>query len=91
MDDEDELVAQAVIEALSARAISEPRVVAAYTRALRNHDGLFDQPASAAVHALSQLGPKASAAVPALQLLSQDPNISDTLKEEVDAALESIR
>jgi hypothetical protein len=91
MDDEDELVAQAVIEALSARAISEPRVVAAYARALRNHDGLFDQPASAAVHALSQLGPKASAAVPALQLLSQDPNISDTLKEEVDAALESMR
>ena len=90
MDDVDELVAQAVIEALSARAISEPRVVAAYARALRNHDGLFDQPASAAVHALSKLGPEARAAVPALQLLSQDPSISDTLKEEVDAALESI-
>ncbi|EMB15270.1 hypothetical protein RE6C_04004 [Rhodopirellula europaea 6C] len=91
MEDEDELVVEVVIDALSSRSISEPRVIAAYTRALRNHDGLFDQPASSAVDALANLGSDATAAVPALQLLAQDPSISDTLKDEVSAALESIR
>jgi hypothetical protein len=91
MEDEDELVVKVVIEALSSRRISKPRVISAYARALRNHDGLFDQPASAAVDALAKLGSDATAAVPALQSLAQDPSISDTLKEDVVAALESIR
>lgn len=91
MEDEDELVVETVIEAFSSRGISEPRVIAAYARALRNHDGLFDQPASAAVDALAKLGSNATAAVPALELLAQDPSISDTLKEGVDLALERIR
>jgi hypothetical protein len=91
MEDEDELVVEVVIKALSSRRISEPRVIAAYVRALLNHDGLFDQPASAAVDALAKLGSDATAAVPALQLLAQDPSISDALKEDIDAALENIR
>ena len=91
MEDEDELVVKVVIGKFSSRGISEPRVIAAYIRALRRNDGLFDQPASAAVEALAKLGSDATAAIPALQLLAQDPGISDTLKEEAVAALESIR
>lgn len=91
MEDEDELVGETVIEEFSSRRISEPRVIAAYIRALYKHDGIFDQPASSAVHALTKLGSDATAAVPALKLLAKDPSISDTLKENVDLALERIR
>ena len=91
MEDDDELVAKIVIEAFSSRGISEPQVIAAYVRALRNHDGMFDQPASSAVDALAKLGTDARTAVPALQRLAQDPTISDTLKEEVAGALDRIR
>lgn len=91
MEDEDELVAEIAIRAFSSRGISEPRVIAAYIRALKNHDGIFDEPARSAVDALVKLGSDATAAIPALQLLAQDPGISDTLKNEVAAALESIR
>lgn len=91
MEDEDELVAEIAIRAFSSRGISEPRVIAAYIRALKNHDGICDEPASSAVDALVKLGSDATAAIPALQLLAQDPSISDTLKNDVAAALESIR
>lgn len=91
IEDKDKLVVEVVIEALSSRKISEPRVIEAYTRTLRRHDGHFDQPASAAVAALAKLGSDATAAVPALQSLAQDPTISDTLKEDIEAALRSIR
>ncbi|WP_231690841.1 HEAT repeat domain-containing protein [Aureliella helgolandensis] len=91
MEDEDELVVETVIKKFSSRGISEPRVIAAYIRALEKHDGIFDQPASSAVHALAKLGSDATAAVRALELLAKDPSISDTLKEDVDLALERIR
>lgn len=91
MEDEEELVVEVVIRKFSSRGISEPRVIAAYVSALQKHDGLFDQPASSAVDALADLGRDATAAVPALELLAQDPSISDTLKEDVDLALERIR
>lgn len=91
IDDKDELVAETVIEALSARKISEPAVIDAYIRALGNHDGLFDQPASSAVDALASLGVVAKPAIPALERLSDDPNISDALREDVDRALAKIR
>ena len=91
MEDDDELVAETVIEAFSTRDISESRVIAAYIRALGNHDGIFDQPANSAVDALAKLGPAAREAVPALKGLAQDPNISDILKDAVADALRRIR
>lgn len=91
LEDEDELVVEVVIREFSSRGISEPRVIAAYIRTLQKHDGLFDQPASSAVDALAKLGSDATAAVPALELLAQDPSISDKLKEDADAALKRIR
>ena len=91
MEDDDELVAETVIEAFSTRGISESRVIAAYIRALGNHDGIFDQPANSAVDALAKLGPAAREAVPALKGLGQDPNISDILKDAVADALRRIR
>jgi HEAT repeat protein len=91
MEDEDELVVEVVIRKISSRGISESRVIAAYVGALHKHDGLFDQPASSAVDALANLGRDATAAVPALELLAQDPSISDTLKKDVDLALKRIR
>ncbi len=91
MEDENELVAETVIEAFSKRGISESRVIAAYIRALGNHDGNFDQPANAAVEALAKLGAAAREAVPALQRLAHEPNISDTLKDSVADALRRLR
>ena len=91
MEDEDELVVESVIDAFSKRGISEPRVIAAYIRALGNHEGTFDQPASSAVEALAKLGSDSREAIPALQRLAHEPNISDDLKERVAAALTSIR
>jgi hypothetical protein len=91
MEDEDEWVARTVIEAFSKRGISESRVIAAYIRALGNHDGIFDQPANSAVNALGKLGPAARGAVPALQGLAQDPNISDILQDAIADALQRIR
>ena len=91
MEDEDELVVEVVIRKFSSRGISEPRVIAAYVTALQRHDGIFDQPASSAVDALANLGRDATAAIPALELLAQDPSISDTLKENVESALRRIR
>ena len=87
MEDEDELVAEFVIKAFSKRGISEPRVIAAYIRALENHKGFFGQPASSAVDALAKLGSDAREAVPALQELAKAPDISDHLKEEIADAL----
>ena len=91
MEDEDELVVESVIDAFSRRGISEPRVIAAYIRALGNHEGTFDQPASSAVDAIAKLGSDSREAIPALQRLAHEPNISDDLKERVAAALTSIR
>jgi HEAT repeat protein len=91
MEDEEELVAETVIEAFSKRGISESRVIAGYVRALGNHEGIFDQPANSAVDALAKLGSTAREAVPALERLAQDPNISDTLKDVVADALKRIR
>lgn len=91
MEDEEELVVETVIEAFSSRGISEPRVIAAYIRALERHDGVFDQPARSAVNALAQLGSDAAAAIPALESLAKDPGISETFKEDVDLALKRIR
>lgn len=91
MEDEDEWVARTVIEAFSKRGISESRVIAAYIRSLGNHDGIFDQPANSAVNALGKLGPAARGAVPALQGLAQDPNISDILQDAIADALQRIR
>ncbi len=87
MEDEDELVAEFVIKAFSKRGISEPRVIAAYIRALENHKSFFGQPASSAVDALAKLGSDAREAVPALQELAKAPDISDHLKEEIADAL----
>jgi len=91
MEDEDELVAEVAIEAFSERGISESRVIAAYIRALGNSDGSFDQPASSAVNALGKLGPAAREAVPALQSLARNPNISNVLKDSIADALRRIR
>ena len=91
MEDEDELVAEVVIEAFSERGISESRVIEAYIRALGNSDGSFDQPASSAVNALGKLGPAAREAVPALQSLARNPNISNILKDSIADALRRIR
>lgn len=91
MEDEDELVVEAAIEAFSSRCISKPRIVAAYIRALSDHDGLFNEPARSAVDALGKLGDNAQASVPALEELLRDPDISDTLRDEVASALAQIR
>jgi HEAT repeat protein len=91
MEDEDDSVAETVIDAFSKRGISEPRVIAAYIRALGNHEGTFDQPASSAVDALAKLGSDSREAVPALQELAKAPNISDHLKKEIADALRRIR
>jgi HEAT repeat protein len=91
MEDKEELVAETVISAYSSRGISEPRVISAYIRALRNHNGSFDQPASSAVDALARLGDAAKASVPALEELLKDPDISDTLIKDVLSALSRIR
>lgn len=91
MEDENELVVEAVIEAFSKRGISESRVIVAYVRALGSHEGSFDQPASSAVEALAKLGSDSREAVPALERLAHEPNISDTLKERVADVLKSIR
>jgi HEAT repeat protein len=91
MEDEDDSVAETVIDAFSKRGISEPRVTAAYIRALGNHEGTFDQPASSAVDALAKLGSDSREAVPALQELAKTPNISDHLKKEIADALKRIR
>ena len=91
MEDEDDSVAETVIDAFSKRGISEPRVIAAYIRALGNHEGTFDQPASSAVDALGKLGPAARESVPALQELEKTPNISDHLKKVIADALRRIR
>lgn len=91
MEDRDDGVVEMVIEAFSSRSISEPRVIAAYIRALRNHDGSFDQPASSAVDALAKLGDAAKASVPALEELLKNPDISDTLQKDVVSALSRIR
>ena len=91
MEDEDDSVAETVIDAFSKRGISEPRVIAAYIRALGNHEGTFDQPASSAVDALAKLGSDSREAVPALQELEKTPNISDHLKKEIADALRRIR
>ena len=88
MEDEDDSVAETVIDAFSKRGISEPRVTAAYIRALGNHEGTFDQPASSAVDALAKLGSDSREAVPALAIA---PNISDHLKKEIADALRRIR
>ena len=58
MGDEDELVAETVIRALSDQP--EPAIIDAYIRALDRHDGIFDQPASCSVEALAKLGADAS-------------------------------
>jgi leucyl aminopeptidase len=63
-------------------------VTAAYIRALGNHEGTFDQPASSAVDALAKLGSDSREAVPALAIA---PNISDHLKKEIADALRRIR
>jgi HEAT repeat protein len=91
MEDEDELVAETVIEAFSKRGISESRVIAAYIRALRNHDGSFDQPARSAVGALAKLGDAAKASIPALEELLKNLDISDTLKMDIVGALSRIQ
>lgn len=91
MDDQDELVVTAVIEEFRARDISEPRVIAAYVRSLERHEERFDEPADSAVNALAKLESKAKEAVPALEKLAQDPNISDSLKDAVIDALKRIR
>ena len=91
MEDEDDSVAETVIDAFSKRGISEPRVIAAYIRALGNHEGTFDQPASSAVDALAKLGSDSREAVPALQELEKTPNISDHLKKVIADALRRIR
>jgi HEAT repeat protein len=88
MEDEDDSVAETVIDAFSKRGISEPRGTAAYIRALGNHEGTFDQPASSAVDALAKLGSDSREAVPALAIA---PNISDHLKKEIADALRRIR
>ena len=91
MEDEDDSVAETVIDAFSKRGISEPRVTAAYIRALGNYEGTFDQPASSAVDALAKLGSDSREAVPAFQELAKAPNISDHLKKEIADALRRIR
>ena len=91
MDDKDELVAEIVIKAFSTRGISERVVIDAYIRALGNHDGSFDQPASSAVDALAKLGAAARWALPALEKLALEPEISDTLREGVTRAIVRIR
>lgn len=91
IEDKDELVVKVVIRGFSSRGISDPRVVAGYISALRNYDGLFDEPASSAVDALANLGSDAKAAVPALEELIKDPGISEILRENANAALTRIR
>ena len=91
MDDKEELVAETVITAFSSRGISERVVIDAYILALGNHDGSFDQPASSAVDALAKLGAAARLALPALERLSLEPDISDSLRKDVTLALARIR
>jgi HEAT repeat protein len=90
MDDEDELVVESVIEALSAHGISDPAVIDAYIRVLDKRDDDFEQPAYHAVEALAKLGPAAQKAIPALRRLHGAPEISDWLREDVGRAIEAI-
>jgi len=90
IDDEDELVAEIVMRELSDRGISDPAVINAYIRALGKFDSPFDQPASSAVDALTKLGPAAQKAIPALRRLHDEPEISDTLRDDIVRAIEAI-
>jgi len=90
MRDEDELVVETVIEMLTAHGARDPAVIDAYIRALDDYEGLFDQPSSSAVAALEKLGPTARKAIPALKQLSSNPEISDTLREDVNGAITAI-
>ncbi len=91
MDDDDEGVAVSVIESLSSREISEPRVMDAYMRALKRTGSLFDEPAHSAVKALGKLGPRAIMARSALQHMATSDDISETLKDDVRMALKRIQ
>ena len=91
MDDEKKGVVEIVIEAFSKRGISEPPVIAAYVRALRDYDGSSDHPAHSAVDALAKLGKAAKASIPALEELVKNLEITDTLKEDVVSALSRIQ
>ncbi len=91
MEDEDELVAKAVIDAFSSRNISELNVIEAYVLALNRTGGIFDEPASSAVDALAELGSKAEAALPALDQLLHNSEASERLREKASLAIRRIR
>ncbi len=88
--DEDELVAETAIEALSEHAAQGAQVIDTYIWALGNSDGSFDQPARSAADALAKIGPSAQAALPVLKRLGADPEISDSLREAVNLAIAAI-
>ena len=90
IDDQDELVVENVIEALSANRISDLAVIDAYIRVLDKRDGDFEQLADYAVEALTKLGPAAQKAIPALKRLHDEPEISDSLREDIVRAIETI-
>ena len=90
VSDKDELVAQSAIKTLSDHGAKDQSVIDAYIRALDNSDGIFDQPANAAVDALMELGVDARSAIPALKRLADDAETSDTLRDDALRAITAI-
>lgn len=91
MEDKEDFIVVGVIKELAARKFSEPSVIDAYIVALGKLGKPPDEPALAAVEALSELGSAAKPAIPALEKLRRNPEISDDLRAEVDRALDILR
>ena len=91
IDDENRRVASSVIRNLSERQILDRKFVAACARVVARCDGFSDEAAVAAVSALSKLGPRARSAIPALEELSRQPEITESLKRDVEEALAKLR
>ncbi len=88
--DENGLVAETAIEALSEHAAQDVQVINTYIWALGQSDGSFDQPARSAADALARIGSPAHAALPALKRLASDPEISENFRESVNLAIAAI-
>jgi hypothetical protein len=89
-DDDDELVVENVIEAISSRGISDPAVIDSYIRVLDRRGDDFEQPAYHAVEALAKLGPAAQKAIPALRRLHDEPETADWLRDHIGRAIAAI-
>ncbi|MEM7477452.1 MAG: HEAT repeat domain-containing protein [Planctomycetota bacterium] len=90
VEDKDELVAQTAIRAISSRCNSDREVIDSYIAALERFDGIYSEPANAAIDALEKLGALAESAIPALKRLSDNDKAPETLREKAALAAKRI-